>query len=401
MNSPDARVRRIAGSLLAGLVILLTLAPTRAAVDAKLIRYPHYHAGRLAFTYLGDVWTANEKGENVQRITVNRARDVFPRFSPDGRWIAFSSDRSGNLDVYLVSSSGGTPKQLTSHSADDTVLAWAPDSKSILFASNRAEDFTGKLYTVGLEGGMPDNVGADMGIWATYSPDGTKLAINRHGQVYWRKYYRGSNQTDVVLMDIAAKRFTSVTDFKGLDSWPMWGHDGFIYFVSDRESGGLTNVWRVSEKGGTAEQVTTFKSGDVRWPAMSADGKVITFEHDFGAWKLDVATRKAAPIRSRLPPRRRTTPRKSGRSARKRTTTASNRPDVVSLSRCTARSLPRRQTKGIWYRSPTARRGIRIRRTHPTAVAWPTSRIAADARRSTSRPPMAQVSPRRSATWMP
>ena len=296
MNSPDARVRRIAGSLLAGLVILLTLAPTRAAVDAKLIRYPHYHAGRLAFTYLGDVWTANEKGENVQRITVNRARDVFPRFSPDGRWIAFSSDRSGNLDVYLVSSSGGTPKQLTSHSADDTVLAWAPDSKSILFASNRAEDFTGKLYTVGLEGGMPDNVGADMGIWATYSPDGTKLAINRHGQVYWRKYYRGSNQTDVVLMDIAAKRFTSVTDFKGLDSWPMWGHDGFIYFVSDRESGGLTNVWRVSEKGGTAEQVTTFKSGDVRWPAMSADGKVITFEHDFGAWKLDVATRKAAPI---------------------------------------------------------------------------------------------------------
>ena len=250
---------RLKLALLCAAVILFAFAHTRAAVEARLVRYPHYHAGRIAFTYLGYVWTADEKGQDVRRITVNRARDVFPRFSPDGRWIAFSSDRTGNLDVYIVPVEGGTPKQLTTHSADDTVLAWAPDSKSILFASNRAEDFTGKLYTVGLEGGMPENVGADMGVWATYSPDGSKLAINRHGQVYWRKYYRGANQTDVTLMDVAAKRFTTVTDFKGLDSWPMWGRDGFIYFVSDREGGGLTNLWRVSEKGGTAEQVTTFK----------------------------------------------------------------------------------------------------------------------------------------------
>ena len=293
MTIVRARLRLAA---LCGVVVLFAFVHTRAAVEARLVRYPHYHAGRIAFTYLGDVWTADEKGQDVRRITVNRARDVFPRFSPDGRWIAFSSDRAGNLDVYIVPVEGGTPKQLTSHSSDDTVLAWAPDSKSILFASNRAEDFTGKLYTVGLEGGMPENVGADMGVWATYSPDGSKLAINRHGQVYWRKYYRGANQTDVTLMDVAAKKFTTVTDFKGLDSWPMWGRDGFIYFVSDREGSGLTNIWRVAEKGGSAEQVTTFKTGDVRWPALSADGKVITFEHDFGAWKLEVATRRATPI---------------------------------------------------------------------------------------------------------
>lgn len=296
MSIVEARLRGIAASLLCAAVVLLAFVQTRAAVDVKLVRYPHYHAGRIAFTYLGDVWTANEKGQDARRITVNRARDVFPRFSPDGRWIAFSSDRAGNLDVYLVAVEGGTPKQLTFHSADDTVLAWTPDSKSILFASQRAEDFTGKLYTIGLEGGMPGNVGADMGVWATYSPDGSKLAINRHGQVYWRKYYRGANQTDVTLMDVSARTFTTVTDFKGLDSWPMWGRDGFIYFVSDREGGGLTNIWRVPEKGGTAEQVTTFKAGDVRWPAMSADGRVITFEHEFGAWKLDVATRRATAI---------------------------------------------------------------------------------------------------------
>jgi tricorn protease len=280
-----------------GLLLAALVVQPRAAAEAKLVRYPHYHAGRIAFTYLADIWTADETGANLRRVTVHRARDAYPRFSPDGRWIAFSSDRQGNLDVYVVPAEGGVPRQLTFHSADDTVLGWTPDAKAVLFASNRGEDFTGKLYTVSLEGGLPQNVGADMGVWAAYSPDGTKLALNRHGQVYWRKYYRGSNQTDVWVMDLAAKRFTRLTDHDGLDSWPMWGRDGFIYFVSDREGGGLTNLWRVPAAGGAAERVTTFTSGDVRWPAMSADGRVIMFEHDFGIWKLDVASRRAAPIR--------------------------------------------------------------------------------------------------------
>jgi tricorn protease len=292
----QARIRRIAPMGLATLTMLVTFAAPRGANEAKLVRYPHYHGGKVAFTYLADIWTADESGQNVRRITVNRARDVYPRFSPDGQWIAFSSDREGNLDVFIVPAVGGTPKQLTQHSADDTVLAWAPDSKSILFATNRAEDFTGKLYTVPITGGMPSNIGSDMGVWATFSPDGSKLAINRHGQSYWRKYYRGSNQTDVTIMDVAAKKFTNVTDFNGFDSWPMWGRDGFVYFASDREGRGISNLWRVPEKGGNAEQVTTFKNGDVRWPAISADGKVIVFEHEYGIWKLDVSTKRATAI---------------------------------------------------------------------------------------------------------
>ena len=75
--------------------------------EARLVRYPHYHNGRIVFSYLGDIWTADENGQNVQRLTVNRARDVYGRFSPDGKWIAFSSERNGNLDVYLMPSSGG------------------------------------------------------------------------------------------------------------------------------------------------------------------------------------------------------------------------------------------------------------------------------------------------------
>ena len=264
--------------------------------EARLVRYPHYHAGRVVFSYLGDIWTADENGQNVQRLTVNKARDVYPRFSPDGKWIAFSSDRNGNLDVFIIPAGGGTAKQLTAHSADDTVLGWTPDGRAVLFSSNRGEDFMPQLYIVSVDGGMPRKAGTDMGIQASYSPDGKRLAYNQKGQVYWRKYYRGAYQTDVTVMDIASKNFTKLTDFDGLDSWPMWSRDGYIYFVSDRDGNGLTNIWRAAENGGKADRVTSFKTGDVRWPAISADGKVIVFEHDFGIWKLDVASRKVTPI---------------------------------------------------------------------------------------------------------
>lgn len=277
-----------------GLFLLTTI--SAFGREARLVRYPHYHNGRIVFSYLGDIWTADENGQNVQRLTVNRARDVYGRFSPDGKWIAFSSERNGNLDVYLIPSGGGNATQLTTHSADDTVLGWSSDSRAVLFSSNRGEDFMPQLYLVSVEGGMPWKAGTDMGVQASYSPDGQRLAYNQKSQVYWRKFYRGSYQSDIMVMDVAAKKFTQITDFDGLDSWPMWGRDGFIYFVSDRDGNGLTNIWRVSDSGGKADRVTTFKAGDVRWPAMSSDGRVIMFEHDFGIWKLDVNSRKATPI---------------------------------------------------------------------------------------------------------
>src|SRR5258706_380177 len=161
-----------------------------------------------------------------------------------------------------------------------------------------AFSFMGKVYTVAIDGGMERSAGPDMGIAGSYSPDGKKLAINRKGQTYWRKYYRGSYQTDVTVMDLATKKFTDLTTFNGMDSWPMWGHDGFIYFVSDREGNGLTNIWRIPENGKDvqAQKVTSFTSGDVRFPSISADGKTIVFEHDFGVSKLDVASKPVTPI---------------------------------------------------------------------------------------------------------
>ena len=292
----EKQLRDFCIGVLSIFLLLCAIAPAFGR-EAKLVRYPHYWNGRVTFSYLGDIWVADEDGRNVQRLTVNRARDVYPRFSPDGKWIAFSSDRNGNLDVFIIPSTGGTVKQLTSHSADDTVLNWTPDGRSILFSSQRGEGFMPQLYTVSVDGGMPVSAGVDMGVQASYSPDGRRIAYNQKAQTYWRKYYRGSYQSDVIIADVATKKFTNVTDFNGLDSWPMWARDGFIYFVSDRDGNGLTNIWRASENGGKAERITTFQTGDVRWPAISADGKTIVFEHDFGIEKLDVASKKLTPLK--------------------------------------------------------------------------------------------------------
>jgi tricorn protease len=279
------------------LTALLMLAPEAFSREPKLVRYPDYHQGKIAFTYLGDIWVADESGQNAHRITTNKARDQYPRFSPDGRWIAFSSDRDGNMDVFIIPAEGGKAKQLTFHSADDSVLGWSPDSKYVLFSSFRGDDFMPNIYVVSIDGGISRPAGTDMGVYASYSPDGKKLAVNRKSQVYWRKYYRGAYQSDVTVLDIAAKKFTDLTDFDGLDAWPMWAHNGYIYFVSDRDGNGLTNIWRVAESGGQAEKITSFKTGDVRFPSISSDGKTIVFEHDFVIWKLDVATKKTAEVK--------------------------------------------------------------------------------------------------------
>jgi tricorn protease len=279
------------------LFALLIAVPLSAQTpEALVVRYPHQHGDRIVFTYYGDIWITEAAGANPRRLTVHPAREQYPRFSPDGRRVAFSSNRQGNYDVYVVPADGGVPTQLTVHSADDHVLGWTPDGRRILFASNRGEDFLDVLYTVSVDGGQPERAGPDLGLWGAFSPDGRRLAFNRQSQAYWRKHYRGPRRADVFVMDLPAGRVRALTEHEGLDAWPMWAPDGFIYFVSDRDEGGQSNIWRVPENGGSAERVTAFTHGDVRWPALGTDGRSIMFERDFRMWRLDLATREARAV---------------------------------------------------------------------------------------------------------
>jgi tricorn protease len=283
--------------------------------QSKLLRQPSYSKGRVAFSYLGDIWIANEDGGGVTRLTDSVAREVYPRFSPDGNWVAFSSNRAGNFDVYVVAATGGKPRQLTFHSANDNVVGWTPDSESILFESSRNQGVfpnVATLFEVSIDGGLEKPLPTDWGSWASYSPDASKLAFTRHPGVWSRKHYRGSYAVDLWLEDVAAKKFTRLgdDDYKGNYLWPMYGRSGEIYYVADEMPNeksvkwgspeiykSVNNIWKISDRGGKPVQVTHHTSGNLFFPSISADGKTIVYEENFGLWKLDTATGKSSEIR--------------------------------------------------------------------------------------------------------
>ncbi|MBI1760175.1 MAG: PD40 domain-containing protein [Acidobacteria bacterium] len=283
--------------------------------DVRLVRYPHYHQGKIVFTYLGDIWIADETGQNVRRLTVHQARDIYPRFSPDGNWIAFSSNRDGNYDVYVMPASGGKPRQLTFHSANDNVVGWSTDGRRIVFESSRGQGVfpsVSTLWEVSAEGGMEQPLKTDWGSSGSYAPDGAKLAFTRHPGGWSRKHYRGSYAADLWVMDVAANKFTKLggEDYKGNYLWPMYGRNGEIYFVSNElpnekniKFGGpevmksVNNIWKISEKGGKAVQITHHTDGNLFFPSISYDGKTIVYEDNFGLWKLDTASGKSTEIR--------------------------------------------------------------------------------------------------------
>ena len=243
-----------------------------------------------------------------------------------------------------------------------------------------------------------------MGVAGSYSPDGTRLAINRKAQAYWRKYYRGAYQSDVTVMDLASKTFKDVTSFDGMDSWPIWGRDGFIYFVSDREGQGPDQHLagardrRRGRAGHPVHRAATSAS-----PAISGDGKTIVFEHDFGIWKLDVASREVKPIPLEIAAETQETLTEF-REFNSTVDDYDLAPDgkrIVLSVHGEVFSVPTDEEG----RPPPAHRGrgprSRTCNTPRTASRSPSSPTRAAARRSTSSPPTARARPESSPTSIP
>ena len=271
--------------------VAASLAESRPIMFA---RTPHVSQGRIVFSYHGDIWIANANGANPLRLTANLARNTFPRLSPDGKSVAFTSNRMGNDDVWVMPATGGEPRQLTFFSGSDAVLGWTPDGQRVLFSTSRGPGAWGSpLYTVSRDGGLPEPLPMDRAGDGMIRQDGAAVAFNRGAFRFTRKGYRGNSSEDVWVQDLKTKAFTRLTDTdrKAVkthvqDVNPMWGADGQIYFVSERD--GFFNVWKVAPAGGAPAQVTSFRHDGVQFASMSPDGKTIAFENEFGIWTLDV-----------------------------------------------------------------------------------------------------------------
>lgn len=309
------RLLPVAALAVAGVLALDAAAP--APVTVNLARHPDYHAGTIVFSYLGDIWLAREDGSNVRQLTNNVARETFPRFSPDGQSIAFSSNRHGNNDVFVVAAGGGIPARLTFHSGNDEVVGWTRDSKQVLFRATRGDGAfpsVATLYQIPASGGLEAPLPVDRGYYGTYSPDGASLVFNRHPGAWTRQHYRGSAAADLWIMNVGTKNFRPLlADERYSRFWPMWGADNAIYFVADplpndkavkpgspgvRKS--VKNLFKIPAAGGAPVQVTKHSSGQLYWPSISSDGKTIVYEENFGLWKLDVASGRTNELKIQI-----------------------------------------------------------------------------------------------------
>ena len=285
-------------------LLLAGSASTIQADEARLLRFPATNGQEIVFSYAGDLYKAPLAGGEAQRLTSHIGYEMFARFSPDGKSIAFTGEYDGNREVYLISNKGGEPQRLTytsTNGRDDLgdrmgpnniVMTWTRDGKGIVYRNRINDSFTGKLWTINKEGGMPEVMPLPEGGFCSYSLDGKKLAYNRVMREFrtW-KYYKGGMADDIWIYDPSAKKVENITNNVSQDIIPMWIGDE-IYFISDRDM--TMNLFVYNTKTKQIEKVTNYTDYDIKFP--SSDGNIIVYEQAGYLHKFDPKTRQSTKI---------------------------------------------------------------------------------------------------------
>ena len=296
-------MRRLLSAALAALVAL-----PLAAQETRLLRQPTVSATQVAFAYGGDLWSVGREGGEARRLTSTPAEESDPHFSPDGKWIAFTSTRSGSAAVYVMPADGGDPRRLTWHPAGDHARGWTPDGKQVLFASDRGSAPTNhtRLFTIPVEGGAAKLVPAPMGFRGSFSPDGRRIVVDRvdRWDVEFRNY-RGGQNTPLTVLDLGDLGETRLPHELTTDVWPVWMGET-IYFLSDRDD--ASNVWAYDVRSKAVRQLTRFRDADAKALtgfAGSSGGGVLALEQDGYVHLVDPATgaarRLAITVRGDFP----------------------------------------------------------------------------------------------------
>ena len=271
--------------LLALLIIIIPFAGA-SGDEARLLRNPDIHGDRVVFCYAGDLWTVSSEGGTARLLTTHPGREFFPKFSPDGKQIAFSAQYDGNVDVFVMPAQGGEPKRLTYHYFQDWVVDWYPDGESILLRSIRSS-FTrrfNRLHKVPAEGGFVKVLPLPEGELTSFNPDGSKIAYNRISRElsFWKRY-RGGMQQDIWIYDFPNNTSERITDYEGNDTFPMWDGD-MIYFISDRDK--VMNIYSYDNMTKEIKQLTNYKEYDVKWPSLGPGA--IIYENGGFLYVLDL-----------------------------------------------------------------------------------------------------------------
>ncbi|MGC3948668.1 MAG: PDZ domain-containing protein [Chryseolinea sp.] len=264
------------------------------AQGTRLLRQPSINANHIAFIYGADVWLSDRSGNNVRRITSTAAVESDPQLSPDGKWLAFSSNRSGTASVYVISIEDGSLKRLTWHPAGSYPKAWTHDSKSVLYTSSRetVPVSFGRLWVVPVEGGPSRMVSHQWGNDGAYSPDGKLLVVDRMDRwdVEWRNY-RGGQNTPLLILNPADQSEKLMPASPTVDIQPVWLGEN-IYFLSDRDW--TMNVWRFTSSSGELKQITSLEGSDIK--ALDGFGNDLIYERDGLLHLLNLSTNQTTTL---------------------------------------------------------------------------------------------------------
>lgn len=290
-------------------LLLLTLVAA-ASAQTKLLRFPDIYGDKVAFTYGGDLWIASTAGGLATRLTAHPGVELFAKFSPDGKWIAFTGQYDGDEQVFVIPMTGGEPKQLTFYPArgpltprwgyDNQVYGWTPDGKSVVFRSQRDSWTLGvcNLYTVPVTGGPAEKLPMPESGAGDFAPDGTKLVYSpRFRDFRSEKRYGGGTANDLFIFDLKTNDAKRITDNPRADRDPMW-IGNTIYFNSDRD--GHFNLYAYDVAKGSTTQLTTNKVWDVRWPSSDNHERIV-YELNGELQIFDTKTKKNTPISITVP----------------------------------------------------------------------------------------------------
>jgi len=270
--------------VISGILLLLCCASWSAAQTAyPLVRYPAIspNGQTVAFSFQGDIWTVPTNGGRAMRLTIHEAYEHSPTFSPDGSMLAFSSDRFGNDDVYVMPVTGGIPERLTFYSSSDKVSGWDGNDK-ILFTTSRnyrQVERESEIYSIDVNGGTPVRIMDALGFTPRVSPDGKMVAMEMGTCRIAREKYQGPANRDIWVWHRNADDYKQLTRFDGQDFLPRWA-GGRLFYLS--ASSGRYNVYAVAYGQGSnnspAVQLTDFSDMGIRHFDVSADGGTMVFE---------------------------------------------------------------------------------------------------------------------------
>ena len=277
--------------------------------EARLMRFPAIHDNQVVFSYAGNLYTVDANGGTARKLTSSPGYEMFARFSPDGKNIAFTGQYDGNTEVYVMPSQGGDPKRVTYTATigrDDVsdrmgpnniVMTWK-DNEHIVYRS-RCESFNafvGQLYLADINGGLSEQLPLPTGGFCSYSPDGKQLAFNRiFRQFRARKYYHAGMADDVWIYDFASKQTIDITNDTAQNIEPMWAGNK-IYFLSDREH--TMNLFCYDLTTKAIRKVTNYNDYDIKFASLG--NNAIVWERAGYLWKMDLATEQVTQIHVNL-----------------------------------------------------------------------------------------------------